>query len=134
MLNRQGIRWTDLSYVHGDNPVASRWVEKSNLQMMRALSKELRVPYNGLSPRILNAKDNVRSAAAFDSGCRWIYARIAAGELMVHPRCTRTIEALQAWDYTRDHPMKDILDAQRYALKPFIFTAGEKSAMTVRMR
>jgi phage terminase large subunit-like protein len=134
MLLRQGLKWTEIASVHGDNPVTSRWVEKSNLDMMRALSREYGVPFSALNPRILNAKDNVRSFASFDAGCRWIYARIAAGEMMVHPRCVRTIEAFQTWDYTPDHPAKDILDAQRYAFKPFIFAAGEKSSVTVRMR
>ena len=134
MLGRQGLRWSDLDHVHGDNPVASRWVEKSNLQMMRALSKEMGVAYDRLMPRILNAKDNQRSAAAYDAGCRWIYARLAAGEMMVHPRCVRHIEGFQSWDYTRDHPHKDVLDAQRYALKTVIFTSTASTTARLLMR
>lgn len=134
MLGRHGLRWTDLDHVHGDNPVASRWVEKSNLQMMSAIAKEIGAPANRLAPRILNAKDNQRSAAAFAAGCRWIYARLASGEMMIHPRCERHIEGFESWDYTRDHPYKDVLDAQRYGLKPAIFQTQERVAPRLIMR
>ena len=134
MLGRHGLRWTDIDAAHGDNPVASRWVEKSNFQMMSAIAKEIGAPANRLTPRIQNAKDNQRSAAAFDAGCRWIYARLAAGEMMIHPRCTRLIEGFQSWDYTRAHPFKDVLDAQRYSLKPAIFQAPERVAPRINMR
>lgn len=134
MLDRQGIRWTDLDDIHGDNPVTSRWVEKSNLDTMRALAREMGVGYSALHPRVKNAKDNVKSAASFDAGCRWIFARIANGEMMVHPRCKRLIEGLQSWDYTKDHPHKDVLDSQRYALKPCIFRPGERDSVSLRMR
>ena len=134
MLGRHGLRWTDIDAAHGDNPVASRWVEKSNFQMMSAIAKEIGAPANRLTPRIQNAKDNQRSAAAFDAGCRWIYARLAAGEMMIHPRCTRLIEGFQSWDYTRAHPFKDVLDAQRYSLKPAIFQAPERVAPRINLR
>ena len=75
-----------------------------------------------------------RGAAAFDAGCRWIYARLAAGEMMVHPRCVRHIEGFQSWDYTRDHPHKDVLDAQRYALKTAIFTSTASTTARLLMR
>ena len=133
MLQRHGLRWTDLHAAHGDNPVASRWVEKSNLDTMRAVARELGMQPAALAPRILNAKDNTKSAASFDGWCRWMFERIAAGEMMVHPRCKHTIKGLETWDYTKDHPYKDVLDAVRYALKPWVFSRPGSPGVTVRL-
>jgi phage terminase large subunit-like protein len=133
MLQRHGLRWIDLYSVHGDNPVASRWVEKSNMDTMRAIAKEIGVSPSALSPRILNAKDHVKATGSFDAWCRWVYERLANGEMMVHPRCTNTIKGFGKWDYTKDHPFKDILDAQRYALKPWVFSRPGAPGVTVRL-
>lgn len=133
MLQRHGLRWTDLHAVHGDNPVASRWVEKSNMDTMRAVAKEIGVSPAALSPRILNAKDHVKATGSFDAWCRWVYERLANGEMMIHPRCKNTIKGMETWDYTKDHPFKDILDAQRYALKPWAFSRPGSPGVTVRL-
>jgi len=133
MLERNGLRWTDLYQVHGDNPVESRFVERSNLNMMRALATEMQIPNEALKPRILNAKDSVRSSAAFDMGNQWIYERIASNEFLVHPRCEMSILGYETWDYSKLHPLKDVLDARRYALKPFIFAQGMPSGVTVHL-
>ena len=134
MLSRNGLRWTDLYQVHGDNPVASIFVERSNANMMRALASEMQIPNEALRPRVLSAKDNVRSAAAYDAGNQWIYERIASGEMLFHPRCEATIKGYETWDYSKTHEAKDVLDARRYGLKPFIFAKGPPTVTTIRMR
>jgi hypothetical protein len=134
MLDRTGIRWSDLHTVYGDNPVASRWVEKSNLNTSRALARELSIPHAALTPRVLSAKDGGPSSGAMDTGCRYIYEGIAAGRIMLHPRCALLATAFETWDYSRDHPLKDCADAFRYSLKDYIFRLGHGRGTVVRFR
>jgi len=132
MLARNSLKWGDLYAVHGDNPVESRWVQKSNINTMKALVIEMGISYRALSPQVLNAKDHVRSVEAMDKGCRWMYGAIATGDYVVHPRCELLIRALQTWDYDPKHPLKDVIDANRYSLKPWIFTSTV-SSVTLRV-
>lgn len=131
MLDRNNLKWTDLYRIHGDNPVAGHWVEKSNLNTMRALAREMGISYDALTPRIMNAKDAQRSAGSYDTGLRYLYEHIATGDAFVHPRCVVLIKGLNTWDYTKTHPYKDILDGWRYGLKPFIF-AQDRADVTIR--
>lgn len=133
MLDRNGLRWSGLRYVHGDNPVESRWIQKSNFRTMGAIARELQVAQNALVPRILNAKEHQRSAGSFDTGNQYVYARLAAGDMLIHPRCSELVRALETWDYTRMHPGKDIIDALRYALKPWVFPSGAQKNVAVRL-
>ena len=134
LLGRSGLRWRDLHAVYGDNPVASRWVEKSNLNTSRAIARELSIPQSALTPRILSAKDGGPSAGAMDTGCRYIYEGLASGRIMLHPRCDLLGKGMETWDYTRDHPMKDCIDAFRYSLKDYIFRLGQSGGTVVRFR
>jgi hypothetical protein len=128
MLGRAGLRWSDLDLVHGDNPVASRWVEKSNIETARALARELGLRPDALQPRILSAKEGRLSAGARDRGCRYLYEHLADGALLVHPRCRLLADALATWDGTDRHEAKDRVDALRYGLKPWIFPRGAHGA------
>ncbi len=132
MLARNSIQWRELSYIHGDNPVTSKFVEKSNIQTMRAITREQRIPYDALQPRILNAKEGPASAGSHDTGCRYLYEGLAAGRILIHPRCARLADAFEKWDYSRQSPYKDIIDAARYSLKPWIFPRGGRYGGTVR--
>lgn len=131
MLARTGISWRHLKTIYGDNPVQSRWVEKSNTNTMKALARELSLSYNALQPRILGAKEGTQSAGSRDAGCRWIYEGLARKFFVVHPRCTAVIQALETWDYSRDHKFCDVVDALRYALKPYIFPRVRGGASTL---
>lgn len=133
MLGRHGLRWRDLDDVHGDLPVASRWVERSNVETARALAREIGVSPSALQPRILAAKEGPASAGALDRGCRYLYEHLADGSLLLHARCEALAQALETWDYRRDHPAKDRIDALRYALKPWIFPRGRAGGTIVRV-
>lgn len=133
MLERQGLRWRDLDHVFGDNPVTSSWVEKSNLNTTRALARELNIPISAVQPRLFNAKEGTRSAGSKDTGNRYIYDRIASGHLVVHPRCSVLIKGLATWDYSNDHPLKDVVDALRYSLRNFVFSYGRSSNAKVHL-
>ncbi|WP_290608034.1 hypothetical protein [Janthinobacterium sp.] len=134
MLARNGLRWSDLYAAHGDNPVTSVFVKKSNSETMKAIAAEIGIPKTALRPEILSAKDNVISHASFDASCQWVFERIASDALHVNARCKTLIRGLETWDYTKHHPHKDILDSLRYALKTYVFPYGGAANVTVRVR
>lgn len=130
MISRAGLRWRDLKSVYGDNPVSSRFEFKSNLDLSRKLTHELQVPQNALSPRILGAKEGVRSSASRDAGCRYLYELMASKRIVVRPRCSALIEAIEQWDYSATHRAKDRIDALRYSLKEYVFSASNPHSKT----
>lgn len=133
MLDRNGLRWTDLYRVHGDNPVTSRWAQKSNINTMKALGIELGIPFDAVSPRILNAKDATKSAGSLSAGAQYLFERIATGNVFVHPRAETVAKGLDTWDFSAGHPLKDACDAVRYALKPYIFAAPNAGVAVLRL-
>ena len=133
MLERNGLRWSDLFAVHGDNPVTSNFVERSNAHTMRAIATELQIPNDAVMPRIRSAKEGHRSDAGYDMGNQWVYEHIASGLFIVHPRCEATIKGYETWDYSKLHQSKDILDSRRYSLMPFIFATSSSSGVVVRL-
>lgn len=133
LLDELELSWRGLHLVHGDNPVESRWQIKSNTEFMKAIARELGVAYDALRPRVMNAKEGQRSRGSRDEGCRYLYERIGTDAFRVHHRCKHLIEALEKWDYSDSSPWKDIIDALRYALKPYIFPRTQHGAVTVHM-
>lgn len=131
MLSRNGLKWRDLRSVYGDNPVQGRFEFKSNLDLSRKIAHELRATQNALSPRILGAKEGVRSSASRDAGCRYLYELMASKRIIIRPRCGPLIEAIEQWDYTSTHRAKDRIDALRYALKDYVFSTSNPHHRTL---
>lgn len=131
MLERNRIQWPELHAVHGDNPVSSRWIEKSNTNTHKAICLARGIGQNSLQPRILNVKDDVVSKGSMDSSIQKVYEAIADGLFHVSSRCPILIKGLETWDYSKMHPYKDAIDACRYALKPFIFPRGRAGNVEV---
>lgn len=132
MLGSSGVQWRELYRAHGDNPVRSRFVQRSNIETMKAVARELGLrKWSGLQPRILSVKEGTRSAGTVDTGCRYLYEAMADGLFAVHPKCKLTIDAIETWDGTDHHPAKDRIDAIRYSLKPWIFPRGVRSRQTL---
>ena len=128
MLRGQGMKWRELDHVHGDTPVRSKFVQKSNIETMKQVSRLIGKTYNGLQPRIRRAKAGKGNLAGSVSlGCRYLHQAMVRGDFYVHPRCTRLIEALSKWDYTATSEWKDVVDALRYALKPRIMGRGHQA-------
>lgn len=86
-----------------------------------------------LKPVILSAKDGPRASSLKHPGSRWLYAQLVMQRLWVHPRCKHLTKAFEVFDYSDDHPYKDVIDALRYGLKPVIFKWGANSSPTIRM-
>jgi hypothetical protein len=132
MLKRNGLHWRNLRTVYGDNPVQGRHEWKGNYDLTRRLALEMRIAQNGLSPRILGAKEKTTGGSR-DTGCRYLYEALASSRLVIRPRCRALIEAIETWDYTAMHPSKDRIDSLRYALKDYIFPLGRQSHAVVRV-
>lgn len=131
-LHRRGLKWRDLYQVNGDNPVRSRFVQRSNIETMKAIAREMGLrQWAGLKPRILSVKEGQKSAGTVDTGCRYLYEALADGLIAIDPSCTGMIQAIETWDGTDTHPAKDRIDALRYALKPWIFPRGVRSRQTL---
>jgi hypothetical protein len=136
MLARHGQRWTDLDYVMGDRvhmPGSAR--QKSNKDLQAQLGRLLSVPREALRPQIYTVKKtrgNLRDYVG--SGARWIYQAIASGAFSIHPRCVKTIDALNKWTGPGpDTPEKDPIDALRYGLETVIY-GGIKSEAAPEVR
>lgn len=134
MLTRAGLTWDRLDVIHGDNPVSSRWEERSNGIMLREIAGKLARPQKSMKKRIMNAKEGVRADRQLTEGCRMLYRLIGEGRVNIAPRCQHLIKGVQTWDLTSSHPYKDIIDALRYALKPVFFPHGVKAAATSQIR
>ncbi len=121
MLRSHGIRWHEMDYVYGDNPVRTRFVTSSNAEVNRWLARSMQIPQRALKPLVLSMKRGGGQANAIrrtkDIRCRWMYGQIAADRVRVSPRCKHLRKALLEWDYHDKHPMKDVLDAWMYGLR-----------------
>lgn len=139
MLGRSDLTWRQLDYAIGDRPagVKGEAGRKGNLDIEDGLRRRLGVAVREqLKPRIQTAKrGRDAGAGSVDLGVRWLYHQFIRGRVRIHPRCKRLIAALEAWDGAKDSEHKDIIDALRYALKPWIIGgASRQSSVTLKVR
>jgi hypothetical protein len=125
MLERNGQAWTDLDFVMGDRvhmPGSGR--QKSNLDLAAQLARRMRIPTEALRPQIRTAKRGAGKMRDYvGSGARWLYqCMVRPQSFSVHPRCKRTIDALNTWTGPGpDCEEKDPVDAIRYGLEQIIY-------------
>lgn len=115
MLARNGASWEHVDLWIGDRSTASiaRDVRKDNSALRRYLAAHYKVEIDRF-PRI-----NVpyKAAGTLHSGFRNLNALLAAGKLVVDPRCTHLIESFERWNGDKRSPYKDALDALRYGIE-----------------
>jgi len=135
MLADHRIKWEELNFVYGDNPVKSRWVRSSNKELGRQIARQIGVDQNHLRPRVLSAKEAAGRSGptrrSKDVRCRWTYGAIAADRVRVHPRCKTLIRGLGEWDYGDQHDLKDVLDAWMYGLRDYWGDADRKGTAPI---
>jgi hypothetical protein len=125
MLRRHGMEWHHLTHVMGDRvhlPGGAR--QKSNKDLAAQVGRLLGVPREGLRPQIRTVRKSRGGRRGYvETGARWLYQlMVAPGGLRVHPRCERTIWALNEWTGPGpDCPEKDPIDALRYALEDLVW-------------
>lgn len=129
MLERAGWEWRDLTYAGGDRVhLPGTNMAKSNRDLELAIRAELEAKgilrlNQQLSPRIRTSKKGQgRGKGSVMLGCRWIYRAIADGRFRIASECRRAQAALIKHRMrAQDDEHKDVIDAIRYALDPFIF-------------
>jgi hypothetical protein len=122
MLHRHRLQWRDLHSAYGDRVhMQGRAEQKSNKDLGVQIAKQLRVPFSDLAPGIRTAKRGAgRGSGSAETRSRWLYHRIVRDAFLVHPRCTRVLEAIERYTL-RDDDFKDPIDAIVYGLDPFTF-------------
>lgn len=138
MLQGAGIAWENLDHAYGDKPAEGgiEGLKKGNLdiadKVARMLGKQHR---RQLRPQLLSVKEG-RGAGhgAPERGVKWIHHQtIRDARFYVNPACVKLIKALQEWAGGKFDPHKDVIDALRYALRPWIFgERGRKGPVTLK--
>lgn len=118
MLERHDLRWSSLDHVWGDRVhMPGTGQQKSNRDLQVQIGKQLKVPHRELVPQIRTV---AKGAGSTSVGERWLYQAMVRGTLAIHPRCVRLIESLDRYVCV-DDGSKDLVDALRYAVSPYIF-------------
>jgi phage terminase large subunit-like protein len=134
MLRRHGLSYDDVDQWVGDKPAGSdRYaIRKSNRDLRRELAAALQRPVAQCHTIITPHK----WAGSLTYGMRILdnlaRRRTEDGKphLLVHPRCEVFARACREFDGDPQHPLKDPLDAGRYAVERGI-TAGAGLALRV---
>jgi hypothetical protein len=134
MLRRRGLNYGDVDQWVGDKPTGSdRYaINKSNKDLRREIAAQLGIPIVKTLP-IRTPKKWAGSLTygmrILDNMCR---RETKAGDphLVVHPRCEVFAQACREFNGDPRHPLKDPLDAGRYAIERGI-TQGAGVALRV---
>lgn len=133
MLERNGLRWTQLKSVfgdrahHGSNRRGSI-AKKSNARLSLALEKHPRARRHGIKrgsmrPKIDSAKRGAAAQrGAVSYGCTWLRdLMLRPGHFQVLRRCREVIRSIQGYDMTPNSPESHLIDAIRYGLRAVIY-------------
>jgi len=124
-LQDRGLQWADLDGIYADNPISTGQQTKvltSKKELSKWIARFLGVNADYLRPRMLSAKEGIGGSnitrRTKDLRCKWFGNEIGSDRVRVHPRCVTVIKALEQWDFGDRHPLKDVLDATMYGIKP----------------
>ena len=118
MLQLVGLEYDDIDVWTGDRAaraVTSEVKSKSNRQLRAALADQLGRKLSETK----KIRPPVKYAGSVDDGVRLlngILGRRHKGSPsgVVHERCVELARAMDRWDWSKHHPLKDVLDAARY--------------------
>lgn len=129
MVERNGWSWDELTFVGGDRVhMPGTGEQKSNRDLEIALRKilanrgDLRRGRE-LHPRIRTVKRGPgRGKGSVVLGCRWIHRAMSDERFRIASHCHRAQDAALRFRLRHvDDEHKDVVDAWRYGLDPFIF-------------
>jgi len=133
MLERNGVRWTDLEAAFGDRPHhgsnrRGSIAKKSNELLASALTSHKRARQHGihrkaLHPRIKPAKRGAANQpGAVSYGCTWLHRlMIRPGCFHVLRRCGSLDQSLQRYRMVPNSEWSHMIDALRYGLRDLIY-------------
>jgi len=121
MLKRHGWSYDHVDEFVGDRPTGSEKldVRKSNRDLRLEIARQLGRPLAGTRP----IRDVKKWSGSLTHGMRLLNTLAGRRDddetphLIVHPRCQGWIEAAKTWAGDRRDPVKDVLDAGRYAVE-----------------
>jgi len=135
MMKRLNIEWNELDYAYGDKPNAEKGMlcRKGNYDIEDYISKQIGLHDRlRLAPRILPVKQGQSNVGSVEKGITYLHNQLLTpGRFLIHSSCTNLIEALNKHDGSKNCKYKDIIDALRYALRPWIFKERKKKNVPV---
>lgn len=141
MLSRNGLNWSHVDEAWGDREVrsgAQRLSGKGNGELFDEMMRIIRKQdwySSGVRLRHIQTvkRGEGRLQGSTRNGCEFLHQRMLKdGEFSVAPGCKRLIEALDRWDGSKNSVHKDPIDALRYALQSYIFSAPARVRQVVR--
>lgn len=134
MLARSRTSWSEVRGANADRVhKAGRPDKKSAQELQQALARQLGLTdWKQLDPPVRVVKRGMgRGKGSVGTRSRWLHAQMARGNLAVHPRCQRLIEAIPRYSPWKDNDSKDPLDALVYGLDRYIYAGAVRSALGV---
>jgi hypothetical protein len=125
MLARSRTSWSEVHSASADRVhKAGRPDKKSAQELQKAIAAELGLGnWKLLDPPVRVAKRGAgRGAGSLGTRSRWLHAQMARGNVAIHPRCTRLLEAIPKYSPWKDNDWKDPLDALVYGLDRYIYS------------
>lgn len=117
MLDRHGLGYEHVDIWVGDRAAQDKRAikYKDNNALLRALLKlyGMQISDPGVKKIMVPAK----YLSSVSQGVAFMNRSMKAGRWKVHPRCAAFIKAAQTWRGGSHEPVKDILDAARYAMQ-----------------
>lgn len=121
MLRRNGFKYDDIDDWVGDRPTGSarQAIRKSNTDLRRELAWQLDRPVR--ETKVIHPAK--KWGGSMMDGVRMVNALFADRDSrgvpsgLVHPQCTEFRAACSQFDGDSRHPLKDVLDAGRYAME-----------------
>lgn len=117
MVRRHGWEWDAVDHWVGDRAHGGdRYGNaKSNADLMHEFSDILGVSESRLRAKGLDLATPYKAHRSVSRGLRVMNSLFKQEQASVHCRCPKLIEAIKNWEGALDDPLKDRLDAARYA-------------------
>lgn len=119
MLQRNGIAWHQVDHWRGDRRHAGDFWgnEKTNRELAREICDELGIRLRDAGERGLRIRTPRKYSGSVRFGFRLVNSLAKAKRLQYHRRCNGFREGARGWSGRPDDPLKDPLDAARYAIE-----------------
>lgn len=117
MLSRNGLTLKNVDHWRGDRPHSGDWRgnQKSNRDLKRAFATILGVPIDRLPQPLQRISVPKKWQGSVAYGCRLLNKLMAEDRCTVSPKAAGVIEAFKGWEGALQDPLKDRVDACRYA-------------------